>query len=151
MNSAALPRVTQETYGQTNGSAAVNLPIIKGKLALRLAGVADENALDGVNSINSSVQPYSHTYAGRASLRWEPVDSVEANLMYQHSYWQQGQYPQVQGAGGVGGQLGVPGVGLVPNPFAPPNYNGPAIAATDLHAVQNAPDVQWSHSELITG
>jgi iron complex outermembrane recepter protein len=144
--------LTQETYGQTNGSAAVNLPIIKGKLALRLAGVADENALDGVNSINSSVQPYSNTYAGRASLRWEPVDSVEANLMYQHSYWQQGQYQQVQGAGGVGGQLFVPGLPTpLPNPYAPPGYNGPPIAATDLHAVQNAPDVQWSRSELITG
>ncbi len=97
--------VTQETYGQTNGNAAINVPIIKGKLALRLAGLIDDNALDGVNSINSSVQPFSRTSAGRASLRFEPIDSIEGNLMYQKSYWQQGQYPQVQGAGGVGGYL----------------------------------------------
>jgi iron complex outermembrane recepter protein len=143
--------VTQETYGQTNGNAAVNLPIIPGKLAVRLAGLADDNALDGVNSLHSNVEPYSRTYAGRASARFEPVDAIEGNLMYQYSYWQQGRYPQVQGPGAVGGVIAVPGIGLVPNPNAPPNYNGPLIAATDLHAVQNAPDVQWNHSELITG
>jgi iron complex outermembrane receptor protein len=142
---------TQETYGQTNGNAAINLPIIQGKLALRLAGLADNNALDGVNSLNSTVEPYSRTYAGRASLRFQPIDALEGNLMYQYSYWQQGQYAQVQGVGGAGGQLSVPGFGLVPNPNAPPNYNGPAIDATDLHAVQNNPTVQWNHSELITG
>ncbi len=32
--------VTQETYGQTNVQAAINLPIVAGKLALRLAGLA---------------------------------------------------------------------------------------------------------------
>jgi iron complex outermembrane receptor protein len=143
--------VTQETYGQTNTSAAVNLPIMPGKLALRLAGLWDSNDLDGVNSLNSSVAPYSRTSAGRASLRFEPIDSIEGNLVYQQSYWQQGQYQQVQGPGGAGGVFPVPGVGLIPNPNAPPNYNGPAIAATDLHAVQNAPNVQWNHSELITG
>ena len=97
--------VTQMTYGQTNGNAAVNLPIIKGKLALRLAGLVDDNALDGVNSLHSSVQPYSHTYAGRASLRFEPTDAIEGNLVYQKSYWQQGQYQQVQGPGAVGGAV----------------------------------------------
>jgi iron complex outermembrane recepter protein len=143
--------LTQETYGQTNFNAAVNLPLIKGMLALRLAGLTDDNALDGVNSIHSSVEPYSHTDAGRASLRFEPVDSVEANLMYQNMYWKQAQYQQVTGPGAVGGQLPVPGVGLVPNPYAPANYNGPPVAATDLHGVQNYPDTQWNHSELITG
>jgi iron complex outermembrane recepter protein len=146
--------VTQQTYGQTNGQAAINLPIIQGKLALRVAGLIDDNALDGINSLNSTVQPYSRTSAGRASLRFEPIDSLEGNLVYQKSYWQQGQYPQVLGAGGAGGQINAappPGVFLVPNPLAPPGYNGPVIAATDAHAVQNRPDVQWNHSELMTG
>ena len=84
-------------------------------------------------------------------MRFEPIDEIEANVMYQYSYWQQGQYAQVQGAGGAGGTFAIPGVGTIPNPIAPANYNGPAIAATDMHAVQNAPDVQWNHSELITG
>jgi iron complex outermembrane recepter protein len=146
---------TQETYGNTNGSGAINLPIVPGKFAVRLAGLGDTNALDGVQSLNSTLKPYSRTYAGRASARFEPVDSVEANVMYQYSYWQQGQFPQVQGTGGTGGQIAtvIPGVGpvVVPNPFAPAGYNGTAIAATDLHAVQNHLNVQWNHSEIITG
>jgi iron complex outermembrane recepter protein len=147
--------VTQETYGQTNVNGAINLPIVAGKLALRLAGLHDDNAFDGVNSLHSTDQPYSRTSAGRASLRFEPIDSLEGTLVYQKSYFQQGQYPQVQGAGGAGGQItaNIPGVGVitVPNPNAPAGYNGPAIAGTDLHAVKDTSDRLWNHSEIITG
>jgi iron complex outermembrane receptor protein len=143
---------TQQTYAQTNASAAVNLPILPGKLAFRLAGLYDDNALDGVNSIHSTEQPFSHTRAGRMSMRFEPIDSIEGNIVWERIYWQQAQFPQVAGPGGAGGVVGpIPGIGLVPSPFAVPNYNGPAIVAADRHAVKDAPDVQWNHSELFTG
>jgi iron complex outermembrane receptor protein len=132
---------TAETYGQTNANAAVNLPIIPGKLAVRVAGLEDDNDLDGVSSVNSSYQPYSHTYAGRISVRAEPIDALEVNLMYQNMYWQQAQFEQVAGPGAPGGL----------NPNAPPNYNGPPLTAQDFRGVAAAPNTTWNHSDLWTG
>jgi iron complex outermembrane recepter protein len=132
---------TLETYGQTNANAAINLPIIQGKLAVRVAGLEDDNDLDGVSSVNSTLHPYSHTYAGRISVRFEPIDSIETNLMYQNMYWQQAQFQQVAGPGAPGGV----------NPNAPANYNGPPLTAQDFRGVGAAPNTEWNHSDLWTG
>jgi iron complex outermembrane recepter protein len=132
---------TATHLGNTNENGAVNLPIIQDKLAVRLAGLVDDDDLDGVRSLNSSASPYFHTYSGRASVRFEPIDSVEANLMYQHTYWHQNQFFQVEGPGAAGG--------LDPN--APANYNGPPISATQRLAVQTFPLTQWDKQDLLTG
>ncbi len=132
---------TFESYGQTNENGAVNLPLIPDKLAVRVAGLADDDDLDGVHSVNSTDHPYSHTYAGRVSVRFEPIDSVEANVMYENFYWQQAQFQQVEGPGAPGGV----------NPNAPANYNGPAISPTQLLGVQTYPLTTWNHSDIWTG
>jgi iron complex outermembrane recepter protein len=132
---------TGANHDNFNGNAAVNLPIIPGKLAVRVAGLAEDNDLDGVNSIHDSDTPYSHTYAGRISVRFEPVDAVEANVMYENFYWNQGQYLQVEGPGASGGVV----------PTAPANYNGPAITPGQLTGVQTYPSITWNHSEIFTG
>jgi iron complex outermembrane recepter protein len=139
--------VTGANHNNWNENAAVNLPIIQGKLALRVAGIAESNKLDGVTSLNNSQQPFSDTYGGRVSLRFEPIDSIETNLMYQKVYFNQAQYPQVEGPGGSGGFL-APGV---PNPNAPRNYNGPAIVPSQLLGVQTYPTATWNHQDILTG
>jgi iron complex outermembrane recepter protein len=132
---------TGANHDSWNGNAAVNLPIIPGKLAVRVAGLAEDNELDGVNSINDSQKPYSHTYAGRISVRFEPIDAIEANVMYENFYWNQAQYQQISGPGAAGGVL----------PTAPANYNGPAIGPAQMTGVQTYPAVTWNHSEIFTG
>jgi iron complex outermembrane recepter protein len=132
---------TGANHDSWNGNAALNLPIIPGKLAVRIAGLQEDNELDGVNSINDSDKPYSHTSAGRISVRFEPIDAVEANVMYENFYWNQGQYLQVSGPGAAGGVV----------PTAPANYNGPAITPAQMTGVQTYPDITWNHSEIFTG
>jgi iron complex outermembrane recepter protein len=127
--------------GNANGNGAINLPVIPEKLAFRLAALFDADDLDGVKSVNSSQSPYYHTYSGRASVRWEPVDSVEANVMYQHTYWHQNQFPEVYGPGAVGGV----------NPLAPANYNGPPINGEQRLGVTEYPVTQWDKQDLVTG
>jgi iron complex outermembrane receptor protein len=132
---------TAANHDNFNENAALNLPIIQDKLAVRVAGIAEDNRLDGVTSLNNSEQPYSHTYAGRISVRFEPIDAIEANVMYQNSYWNQAQYEQVEGTGAVGGV----------NLNAPANYNGPPITPSQMLGVQTYPYTTWNHSDLMTG
>ncbi|MGO9936006.1 MAG: TonB-dependent receptor, partial [Steroidobacteraceae bacterium] len=132
---------TLESYGQTNENGALNIPLIQDKLAVRLAGMGDDDDLDGVRSVNSPSHEFFHNYAGRVSLRYDPIDTIDMNLMYQNSYWQEAQFQQVVGPGAVGGA----------NPLAPANYNGPPISATQLLGVQTYPNTQWNHSDIWTG
>jgi iron complex outermembrane receptor protein len=133
--------VTGTQYDNTNENGAVNLPIIKDKLAVRLAGLADDDDLDGVKSVNSTASPYYHSYAGRVSVRYEPIDAIEANVMYQHLFWHSNQFAQVTGPGAAGGV----------NPNAPANYNGPAISPTQRLGVQTFPTTQYNKQDLVTG
>lgn len=69
---------------------AVNIPIIKGMLAVRLAGVVDENQTNRVRSFYEGIgpdyskAPFRKTRAYRASVRFEPTDWLSANVMYQN-------------------------------------------------------------------
>jgi len=132
---------TGANHDNWNGNAAVNLPILPGKLAVRVAGIDEDNELDGISSIHDPQKPWYHSSAGRISVRFEPIDAIEANLMYEDSYWNQGQYQQVSGPGATGGVL----------PTAPANYNGPPITAEQMTGVQTYPAVTWNHSQLTTG
>jgi iron complex outermembrane receptor protein len=66
------------------GQAAINLPIVADKLALRIAGIYDETEYDHVRSIHVDDDPYQRTKGARASLRWEASDAITASLMYQY-------------------------------------------------------------------
>jgi iron complex outermembrane receptor protein len=132
---------TGTAFDNTNENGAVNLPIIPGKLAVRLAALADDDDLDGVTSIHDPASPYIHTYAERASVRFEPIDAIEANVMYEHSYFHQNQYAQVAGPGAVGGV----------DPNAPANYNGPPIAPLQRIGVQAFQNTSYNNSDIVTG
>jgi iron complex outermembrane receptor protein len=107
---------------------------------VRLAGIADDDGYDGVKSLYSSASPYNHTYGERASLRFEPTDSVEANVMYEHMFRHLQSYTQVEGPGASGGL----------NPNAPANYNGPPISPFQLLGVQSYPNENYTTSDIVT-
>ena len=133
--------VTGTNHANTNENAALNLPLITEKLAVRLAGIADDDFYDDVRSINSPVNPFSHTYGGRASIRIEPVDSIEANVVYQHLFSHQRYFDQVEGAGAPGGV----------NPNAPAAYNGPPLGPLQRLGVETYPSNEYTTTDLITG
>ena len=76
--------LTSTNQSALNGHAAVNLPIVNDVLALRFAGIYDENDYDQVKSIHNENNPSSRTKSGRVSLRYQPADAFEANIMYQY-------------------------------------------------------------------
>lgn len=90
--------------------AAVNIPVIKDVLALRLAGVSDENEATRVGTIKHdgdpahNHDPFRRTEALRASARFEPVDWFSMNLMYQTLEQKNTTYVQVQSASLVTGE-----------------------------------------------
>lgn len=81
-----------------NGSAAVNLPLIENKLGFRLAGLFEENEGTGIESINHDDPTEIKTDGYRASLRFEPFETLAIDLMHQRIRPEFALTPQVESA-----------------------------------------------------
>ena len=79
-----------------NLQGAINVPIVEDKLAIRLAGVYDENQVDRVRSINNSLDPRQETVGGRISVRAEPFDFLSLNGSYTRTQRKQRSFYQVE-------------------------------------------------------
>jgi iron complex outermembrane receptor protein len=81
---------TGSSIGGSNFQGAVNVPLIQGVLAVRLAAQIDDNDGDGVRAAHIpgqdslSANPFNRTWSERASVRFEPTDTLQFNLTYQH-------------------------------------------------------------------
>jgi len=135
---------------------AVNLPIIKDMLAVRLAGVSEDNHVDLVRSVFSPESPYSHTRSVRATVTFQPTDAFSATVMYQHLEEGTRNFNQVIGAGSLGGTFAPPPAfpGL---PFAysapavvAPGYNGPTITPSERLSVDDDPNSSVLKYDLVT-
>lgn len=122
-----------------NLQGAVNVPLIDDKLAVRLAGVVDNNNYDGVRSINNGDQPFSHTRSERASVLFQPTSKFTATLVYQHLARKLLDFTQVAGPGAPG-LVGVDA----------PNYNGPPITPQQRLAVANVPNTVAQAFNIVT-
>jgi iron complex outermembrane receptor protein len=128
-----------------NLNGALNVPIIKDVLAVRLAGVIDQNRFDGVTSIHNSLKPQSTTSAERLSLSFEPSDVFDANVMYQHMDQSQTSFQQVSGPGS--GAITYP-AGVIPSGF-PAGVN-PPLSPTDRLSVQDSANLLHVHFDTVT-
>jgi iron complex outermembrane recepter protein len=142
--------------GAFDGQAAVNLPIIKDVLAVRLAGVSEDNHADLVRSIFSPQSPYSHTRSERATVTFQPTDAFSATVMYQHLEEDTRTFNQVFGAGSLGGTFaplapfpGLPFAYSTPTVVAP-GYNGPTIAPSERLAVDEDINSSILKYDLVT-
>lgn len=82
--------------GGWNFNGAVNVPVIGNVLALRVAGVVDENEGDRVRSINSSRQPFVKNQAIRVSARAELFDALSLFGTYTRTERKAQQFTQVE-------------------------------------------------------
>ena len=77
-------QATATSLGGINFQAALNAPLLPGMLALRVAGLVDDNEANRVHSINSAQEPSNKARGVRVSLRATPLDGLELNASYQH-------------------------------------------------------------------
>jgi iron complex outermembrane receptor protein len=127
--------------------AALNIPIVADKLALRIAGSYDDSEANLVRSIHNPTEPVFRNKSVRASLRFEPSDTFELNLSYQYTTLKAVTFTQVAGSGATGAQFD-PDTPLGPapaiaNPFVRPGYNiAPltSISFKDRLSVEESPN-----------
>lgn len=89
---------TATNKGGKNLRGALNIPLIQDKLALRVAGMMEENEGNWAKSIHTGSRPKYETDGYRVSLRYEPTDNLSVNLMHQRVKPERREYGQVESA-----------------------------------------------------
>ena len=142
----------QGFYGSANHwdvQAAVNLPIIKDVLAIRLATNIENSEGNRVHSVRTSVKPSVKDRSFRATVLLKPTDTLSIQAMYQRRKTNLLSYAQVVGTGS-------PGAAASPVAFLgalgaiPANFNGPALTLEQRASVQDAPSIDPQHTDLLT-
>ncbi|CAN7253102.1 TonB-dependent receptor [Phenylobacterium sp. LjRoot219] len=113
-----------------NVNGAVNVPVIKDVLGLRVAALIDNSDFDGVRSLNNPLRPKQTTSAIRTSLSFEPNDSFNLYVSYLNMDRALESFAQVSG----------PGAG----------YNGPAIAPDQRLSVNDELSHVHQHFDVVT-
>lgn len=129
--------------GAINAQAAVGVPIIPGVLAMRVAGIVDNNDANEVHSIYGGDKPYSRTRAIRASARLDPFDGLSVNFMYQRLQQKIRAYDQVESTSLTNTEAGIQPA----NPFA----GNTLIHARDRLAAGNVPRNVTQDFETFSG
>ena len=92
-------------HGGSNVQGAWGGPIAD-NLALRVAGLYDENDDNQFKSLGNGKQSYHRNYAGRATLSWQASEKLEFNLMEQYMDQEQDFYRGVEGTDTFPGSVG---------------------------------------------
>jgi iron complex outermembrane receptor protein len=141
---------TATDIGGYNGQGAISVPIIADKLAIRVAGLYDENEGNRVKSFNNSADPESKTKSGRVTLSFQPTESFSASFTYQLTELDMVTNDQVESRQSV-----IPGSPVIPsanNPLigvVPPgtplppsfSFSPPNITAEQRRSVLDRPRV----------
>jgi iron complex outermembrane receptor protein len=133
--------VTVTDHQGRNAQGAINIPVIKDVLAVRVAGLIDSNQGDGIRSIHNSVRPRALTDAVRTSVSFEPSDVFNANVVYQHLDQNLTNFGQVTGPG--------PGAFTLGTTVFPPSVN-PPLTAENRASVQDSPNQIRNHFDVVT-
>ena len=127
--------------------AAINVPVIKDMLAIRLAANIENSEGGRIYSVNSTVKPSVEDRSFRATILFKPTDTLSIQAMYQWRKTDVLSYTQVVGPGS-------PGRAANPLSFYPAgiraNFNGPALTLAQRASVQDAPSFDPQHVDLLT-
>ncbi|HEX7857688.1 MAG TPA: TonB-dependent receptor, partial [Sphingobium sp.] len=119
---------------------AINVPIIKDILAIRVAGLLENSQGNGVRSLNNDADPSVKSRSYRIGVHFKPTDKLDINFNYQRLDLKLRQFSQAIGTGSLGNAaLGIP-VG----------YNGPPLTVKDYRAVGEAPRLSDGGNEFYT-
>ena len=129
--------------GAYNFQGAVNFPIIQDKLAIRIAGVDDDNRLNDVHDVVNNTQSFSDTKSTRISVLFDPTPDITLNFMWQYLYNDRNQLIQVDGPGAL-----LPSGPLTSGPRLIPN--GPSAGPGDYIAVSDGPNSLKHRDNLFT-
>jgi iron complex outermembrane recepter protein len=142
----------QGFYGSANHwniQAAVNLPVIKDVLAIRLATNIENSEGDRIYSVRSAIEPSVKDRSFRATVLLKPTDTLSIQAMYQRRKTNILRYTQVQGTGSPGAPASATAffgtLGAIPA-----NFNGPALTLAQRASVQDAPSIDPQHVDLLT-
>lgn len=101
--------LTGTTRNAINVNGAFGLPIVQDVLALRVAGVYEENDGNRVHSLNNGVNPFVKTQGGRVSLSFDPADFITVDGSFTKTVRDALQFDQVESA-----NIAAPGLGASP-------------------------------------
>jgi iron complex outermembrane recepter protein len=121
-----------------NAQGGASIPLIPGKLALRVAGLADFNRGGQVRTVDGRESSLT-TMSGRISLAFQPTERFRANLMYQYYWSDLTPFRAVFGPGNA--------------PFAAfgdPTLTGPALSVDDRRSVSRTPTRFTNRTHLLT-
>lgn len=107
-----------------NVSGAVNIPIIDDTLAMRVAGVFEDNTAGNTKNVFSGDRNERQSDGYRFSLAYQPIDELAIDLMHQSITVDRVLYQQVESANIMDPTLPAPGM---------------PIKASDRRSVQDAP------------
>ena len=80
-----------------NVNGALNVPVVAGKLGIRIAGLVSEDDGNRVTGARGGADPYNKSEAGRISLRADPLDGVlTIDASYSTVTRKSRQYDQVE-------------------------------------------------------
>ncbi|TVV76266.1 TonB-dependent receptor [Sphingomonas solaris] len=125
---------------------AINAPIIKDVLAIRLAANIEESNGNRVRSVNSRIDPFFRDRTYRATVLFKPTDTLSIQGMYQRRKTLDREYFQVVGTGSPGAPARLGGLVAA----IPANFNGPALTLDDRASVQDQPIIRPQHVDLAT-
>jgi len=72
------------SYEAFNTQFGVSIPLIEDKLAIRLAGVYDENKASGQKMVINGQEARSRASGARVTVLWQPVEDFNARLSYHY-------------------------------------------------------------------
>lgn len=86
-NPDALEGSVRQTFADNDAGVtdvALSVPLVEGKLGMRLAGVYSDSELFGLKSIGNGRRATSLTRAGRVNFYFTPADTFDASLTYEY-------------------------------------------------------------------
>ena len=129
--------------------AAVNLPVIKDVLAIRLATNIENSEGDRIYSVRSAIMPSNNDRSFRATVLLKPTDTLTIQAMYQRRKTEIRRYTQVVGTGSPGAPASATAFFGTLGAIAA-NFNGPALTLEQRASVQDAPSIDPQHTDLFT-
>ncbi len=102
-NSTHIEGYAQQALSDNNGTNTqfgVSLPIIPKVLAVRIAGLYDENEGQKIHNITTGQNEQQRSKSGRITINWLPTDTIDASLTYQHNTFNAGIPQAVDGDAG---------------------------------------------------